>query len=243
MLLYRAALFVLLLLLLADGSTARPFRHKDVLKPKPHMRLRHIDDADFDEFVCEVCQAFCVEFERTVGSKATDDHWMLAVDWARGNASNYGWEKETKRLRSPQTRAGVEVIDSVYDVLDHALLDHFAVEIILHALHATAHRQQPVKVNWGFARQVWCVEHAKVCPALEQHAGQHVFGTLRHDFDAFKRVMEHQNAHLHDDLTPRQAHRHSETFPDRHTALPDDDPARLHDAERHRAEHIYHDEM
>lgn len=147
-----------------------------------------MSDADSSAFRCEVCRVFCTEYADAIDDKKGDVDYVIAVDHARGNASNYRWDRQRHVLRPPSQGFGEPATDSIYELLDGEVLTHYNVQVVMNALHAAAHLELPPKLPWHFCRRVLCDWHLDHC---EKDHDDRPYGSLtanyrhlKHEFDS-----------------------------------------------------------
>lgn len=138
----------------------------------------------------------CVEYEKRMADKRTDDHFIIAVDYARTNASTYVWSPRFQKLFPDEDRVrdGVPVRNDLVEIYKKKLLTPYNVNVVLHAMHAVAHRKSPPVLRWSMCYQIWCVEEIRVCNTTEHltaHSQNHGSGVIV-TYNGFKRAFERQ---------------------------------------------------
>ena len=191
-------------------------------------------------FRCEVCRIFCIEYENAINDKAGDAPFDIAVAHARGNTSNYRWDDDHEVLRPPGQNVGTRIIDRIYSEIAKDILTPYNEQVILHALHAAAHVQNPPKMSWHFCRRVLCDHHLGRCtPDPDKRPYGEMTKAYDHfvsHFDKHSRApqLEKHQRHMHG---PSDVHRSHVRDKYRDPVTGQFDPAAMDPEEERRAMH------
>ena len=144
-------------------------------------------------FVCQVCKAFCREYDDAVRTKKGDTHYNVAIAQAEQNLTQfYVWDDAKHALGrgSPVPGHSVSAGAHIREVLDPRLT-RYNREVILNALHAAGHLQLPPRAPFQFCIRIFCVQRTHMCSQKASgddgrpfHHLQQAFDTMVHSFDA-----------------------------------------------------------
>ena len=171
---------------------------------KPKLHESPVEEAAWH---CEVCKAFCHEYEEKITEKQTDDHYELAIEWARGNTTNWRWDGKRHVLRSPLQGIGEEVIDEIEHELENtAISSSYVYHVVLHALQAAAHLDVPTKLPAHFCRRKLCEERMQVC---EAHHDKRPYAVLTRNYEHLLHTFDrdHSDAEIHHPARRFNSHR------------------------------------